>query len=467
MEKVKGKVKKPAMASIWYFISSGVVRGVSVIGTPIFTRLLTPSEYGLFPIYSTWLGIVTVIVSLEIGGGVMFRGLERYRERSADFIASSFGLFSVVFLAFCTLYFTFSGVLNRLTGLSTFASSLLLIQVFFNTVVGLYTGLAKFKYKYRDIALINVTSALLSPIISILFIVLSPYKSYAKIFGTFLSSLVIAIPVLISLMKMGGKLFNSEIWLYLIKRCVPLLPHYLSMALIARIGEIAVHHFHGTEALGKYSVAMSLGLSLTVLSGAVLSALSPWVIRKIKAGEFAIIRDVLFMGTKLISISVLIVLCICPETLMLISPVEYQDVLPAVFPLALTIVPIFLSNAIVSCEAYYERSARTSVPSLITAIICCVLSYIIVPIIDYRYSGLIILGSYILLLVLNAITFSSLSGERPLYVRKSALISISVALYSALIFILRSVLASRIILLIPLIPILIYNLVIAYRSVKE
>lgn len=455
------------MASIWYFVSSGVVRGVSVIGTPIFTRLLTPTEYGLFPLYSTWLGIVSVIVSLEIGGNVMYRGLERYRDKKEDFIASSFGLFSVVFLAFCILYFTFHGILNNLTGLSTFASSLLLIQVFLNTVVGLYSGLAKFEYRYRDIATVNVTSALLSPIISILFIVLSPYKSYAKIFGALLSSLIIAVPVLILLVKTGGKLFSREIWLYLIKRCVPLLPHYLSMALIARIGEIAVNRFHGREALGKYSVAMSLGLSLTVLSGAALSAISPWVIRKIKAGEFTLIREVLLMGTKLISLAVLVVLCICPETLMLISPSEYQDVLPAVFPLALTIVPIFLSNAIVSCEAYYERSARTAIPSVITAAVCCILSYLIVPRIDYRFSGIIILGSYILLLFMNAIAFRSLSGEKPLYARKTVLISLFVLVYALLIFVLRSVLASRIILLLPLIPMLIYNLVIAYRRVKE
>ena len=467
VEKVKGKIKKPAMASIWYFISSGVVRGVSVIGTPIFTRLLTPSEYGLFPLYSTWLGIVTVIVSLEIGGSVMYRGLERYKEKSSDFVVSSLGLFSAVFFNFCILYFTFSGFLNSITGLSTFASSLLLIQVFLNTVVGLYTGFAKFRYKYRDVAIMNVLNALLSPIISISFILLSPYKSYAKIFGAHLSTLVIAVPVLIFLIKTGGRLFDREIWLYLIKRCVPLLPHYLSMALIARIGEIAVNRFHGREALGKYSVAMSLGLSLTVLSGAVLSALSPWVIRKIKAGEFPIIREVLFMGTKLISLAVLVVLCICPETLMLISPSEYQDVLPAVFPLALTILPIFLSNAIVSCEAYYERSARTSIPSVITAVICCVLSYLVVPRIDYRYSGLIILGSYILLLVLNSLAFRSLSGEAPLYARKTALISLFVLSYASLIFFLRSVFASRIILLLPLIPMLIYNLVIAYRRVKE
>ena len=455
------------MASIWYFISSGVVRGVGVIGTPIFTRLLTPSEYGIFPLYSTWLGIVSVIVSLEIGGSMLYRGLERFKDRENDFVISSFSLFSLVFFAFCLLYFTFSDIFNKVTGLDTFTSVLLLIQVFFNTVAGLYTGFAKFKYKYRDVALINVITALLSPVISISFILLSSYRSHAKIFGAVISACVVAVPILFSLFKSGGRLFCTDIWRYLIRKCVPLLPHYLSMSLIARIGEIAVNRFHGKEALGKYSVATSLGLSLTVISGGVLSALSPWVIRKIKAGDFEIIRKTLFLGTKLISLAVLVVLCICPETLMLISPPEYHDVLPAVFPLALTIIPIFLSNAVVSCEFYYERSARTSLPSVVTAALCCILSFLITPRIDYRFLGLIILGSYIVLLVLNSLTFRALSGETPIYVRKTAVFTLFIALYALLVFFLRAYLASRVILIIPLIPVLVYNMITGYRLVRE
>ena len=467
MEKIKRKIKKPAMASIWYFISSGVVRGVGVVGTPIFTRLLTPDEYGLFPLYSTWLGIVTVIVSLEMTGSAMYRGLERYKDNKREFVSSSFGLFSVIFLAFCILYFTFSNIWNSITGLSTLASSLLLIQVFLNTAIGLYVGYAKFEYRYREVAVINVINAALSPIISVLFILLSSYRSYAKIFGALISSLIIAVPVLILLLGGGDRLFSSDIWRYLIKRCVPLVPHYLSMAVIARVGELAVNRFHGREALGKYSVATSLGLSLTVLSGAIISALSPWVVRKIKANDFKIIRDVLSLSAKTISLAVLIALCVCPETLRLISPPEYQDVLPAVFPLALTIVPIFLSNAIVSCEIYYERSIRTSLPSIITAFLCSALCYFAVPRMDYRYSGLLILGSYVVLLCLNLLTFRSLSGQIPLPVRKITLLSAFVSAYALLIFLLRSVLASRIILIIPLVPLLVYNLVLAYRRVRE
>lgn len=43
-------------ASLWFLVCSFIQKGISVISTPIFTRLLTPEEYGLFqccPIYGT------------------------------------------------------------------------------------------------------------------------------------------------------------------------------------------------------------------------------------------------------------------------------------------------------------------------------------------------------------------------------------------------------------------------------
>ena len=61
MEKVRATsgVRLPAKATIWNIISAALARGVGAIGTPIFTRLLAPSEYGLYPLYTTWLGVVS------------------------------------------------------------------------------------------------------------------------------------------------------------------------------------------------------------------------------------------------------------------------------------------------------------------------------------------------------------------------------------------------------------------------
>ena len=75
LEKTKRvpSVRLPARAGIWGIISSVVARGVGVVGTPIFTRLLTPAEYGLYPLYTTWAALIGVVATMGLTGSAIYR----------------------------------------------------------------------------------------------------------------------------------------------------------------------------------------------------------------------------------------------------------------------------------------------------------------------------------------------------------------------------------------------------------
>ena len=53
-------------ASFWFLICTFTQKAVNVITTPIFTRLLSTSEYGEYNVYTSWLGIFTVFISLNL-----------------------------------------------------------------------------------------------------------------------------------------------------------------------------------------------------------------------------------------------------------------------------------------------------------------------------------------------------------------------------------------------------------------
>lgn len=67
-------------ASFWFLICSFLQKGISMITTPIFTRLLSTSEYGQFSVFNSWLGICTVIVSLQLYAGVYTSGLVKFED---------------------------------------------------------------------------------------------------------------------------------------------------------------------------------------------------------------------------------------------------------------------------------------------------------------------------------------------------------------------------------------------------
>lgn len=469
MENVKErpKLKIPAKASLWYIMSSAVARSIGAAGTPVFTRLLTPAQYGLFPLYNTWLAVATVIVTLELTGGVIYRGLQKFSHDRDRFLSASFGLFLSIFLLICPLYFAFNEVINKITGLSTSITVFMIAQIFASAVIGFYTGRARFEYRYKNVALLNISSALGAPVLSVLLIILTPLRGEARIIGTSLTLVICALPILYTILKRSSVLFDKEIWAFLLKFNLPLLPHYLSMSLILRVGEITVGRVYGSGALGRYSVALSVGMSLTMISGGLLSALSPWMLRKIRSGEMEKIRDFLLTLTKALSLICLILLAFAPEAIQILTPREFHSALPAVYPLALSVIPTFLSGAMTAGEMYYEKSGITALPSIIAAVISTGLSFFILPRIDYRFSAVFTLISYVALAVFATLIFKRMSGERPIHEGKSITVFLLTSAYAALLLLFHNVLASRILLAIPIIPAIFVLGKKIYKEIRE
>jgi len=95
------------------------------------------------------------------------------------------------------------------------------------------------------------------------------------------------------------------------------------------------------------------------------------------------------------------------------------------------------------------------------------LALLILPRVDYRFAGLFVLISYLLLATLNTIVFRRLSDELPIKVKQTLTVFALTALYSIPLFLFRNVILSRIILALPLLPIGFILAKEAYSKVME
>ena len=53
-------------SGVWYTLSNFLVKSIGFITTPIFTRLLTKEDFGLYNNYLSWLAIITIIVTFNL-----------------------------------------------------------------------------------------------------------------------------------------------------------------------------------------------------------------------------------------------------------------------------------------------------------------------------------------------------------------------------------------------------------------
>lgn len=78
-------VKKSAF---WFVICGFTQKSISLMTTPIFSRLLSTSQYGEFSLFVSWRNIILVFASLNLASGVYLRGLTKFDNDKENFTKS-------------------------------------------------------------------------------------------------------------------------------------------------------------------------------------------------------------------------------------------------------------------------------------------------------------------------------------------------------------------------------------------
>lgn len=53
-------------AGLWYVVSSVMVKAVSLLTTPIFTRILSQTDYGITATFSSWYALLLTFCTLNL-----------------------------------------------------------------------------------------------------------------------------------------------------------------------------------------------------------------------------------------------------------------------------------------------------------------------------------------------------------------------------------------------------------------
>jgi len=114
-----------AKATIWFMVCSVIQKGLSFITTPIFTRLMTQEQFGVYSVYVSWTQILTIFASFRLDYSVFNKGMSKYPEDRDGYASSMLGLTSLITGGMCVLYLVFQKQVNSFTELIFFKSLIL------------------------------------------------------------------------------------------------------------------------------------------------------------------------------------------------------------------------------------------------------------------------------------------------------------------------------------------------------
>ncbi len=366
-----------AKASFWFVVSNIVLKGISFITTPIFTRLLDVSDYGVSNLFITWEGIISIFATLSLSGGVYNVAMTKY-EKDVDAVTSSLiGLTALTSIFVYTCCIIINLLFPNLFELNTGYLIFMWIQTFFNATTAFWLMRKRFTFDYKKVIAYTFSNAILSPVVAIIAVYFSTEnKAYAKVIGSGLWPIFIGTIIMIMLVFKGKKLYHKEYWKFALKFNIPLLPHYLANGTVGSIGKLMLNYFFNTAYVGLYGIAGSITGVMSIVTGSINNALIPHTLQSIKNGTIKELNKSIKRYLILIAIVCSGILLFSREAILIIATPEYMDAIWFVSPLVLVTFIAFLSGIIGNIVFYYEETKFMSFATMVTAVSNVVLNFL-------------------------------------------------------------------------------------------
>ena len=393
--------------AFWFLICSFIQKGIGMITTPVFTRIMTESEYGRYGIYSSWNSIISVFVTLSISGNCFTRGLVVLddEKKKRELTSSLLGL-SITLVVFWTgVYFLFRDRITQVTSLSEYEFLMMGIDILMNAACHFWMNTKRVNYQYKSIVAISLSYTILRPVLAIIAVLSVPstIQVEARLTGISIANTVLFAWIIVYTFIKGKKFFSKDNWKYALAFCIPLIPHYLSKTVLNESDRIMIGHFVGNAEVGYYSVAYTIAGIMMIFNSSVAQSLDPWIYKSIKDKKLDRIGSVSYKITAIIALLNFMVMAIAPEVLTILAPSNYANAIWVIPPVTASVFFTFMYDLFASFQFYFKKTKWIAIGSCGGAALNVLLNWIFIPIFGYIAAGYTTLVCYVLFGVLHYI----------------------------------------------------------------
>ena len=301
-------------AGIGYTIGNIFIKGINILTLPLFSRLMTQEEFGVFNVFMSYDAILFVIVGLALHTSIRNANLE-FRGQ-IDRYTSSVTLIYLLMAAFFTLLvLLFGQTLSRILG---FEEKILYMLILFSTgsaLLTLYNTRISLEYSYKKYLIVALCNSVGNVAVSLALIltVFRTDRAFGRMLGATAVITLLALCLLVSLYRRARPNINWKYWRFGLKISLPIVPHGVSQVLLAQFDRIMIRTMVSDAAAGIYSLAANIKLILTVITTSISAAWSTWFYEQMDRGERKSIRRRAVQLCGLFTILTVGLLAISPE----------------------------------------------------------------------------------------------------------------------------------------------------------
>jgi O-antigen/teichoic acid export membrane protein len=272
--------------SIFYIIPSILSRGIGFFLLPLYTRILSPADYGAFDLFMVAGSLVSLTIALEVSQGLARHYPDAKKEGQGAVFASTGLSFTVICYAIALLVaFPFADSLSyHLTGKDTYAAEFRLALIYF-LANGIYLYLQSYLRWDLQSKQFAISSIIVTLVTALTAVFLAGVQGmgllgilWALIIGTGLGSTYAAF-----IMKDSLR-FQMDVskLIEMLRFSIPLVPSGILVFVTYYIDRLMINHYLGLEETGIYAVAFRIATVISILAAAIQGAITPLIFNNYK-----------------------------------------------------------------------------------------------------------------------------------------------------------------------------------------
>ena len=367
-----------------YSVSSFLARGLSFITVPIYTRLLSPADYGALDLLSLLAVLVTLAVGLALDQAVARFYIDAADQLEKKRIASTVLFYTVgVYVLFIPVVspmatYLAHGWLDNQVDEKTVV--LVFIYIWVHSIFYIGNNQLKYLFLSKQFALCNIGNILLSVVLSLAFVVHFELGVFGIFLGMTLGQTAFALLSIYFARESYALLFDWKSLKLMLGYSLPLMPATLAFYATLYVDRYAINDLRGLEDLGIYAIGARLATLINLFLTGFQGAWHPIVMKNFRENDAPEKFRTVFNVFLFAVLSILMMLSLFGREVLLLLTT-------ATFSRGFVVVPLLVLSAIlmsigayftygiqIACKSYYRL-----ILSLSSLAMNMALNYLLIP----------------------------------------------------------------------------------------
>lgn len=421
--------RKAAVAGIFFVFMQLFVRGITFLLTPIYTRLVSTSQYGEIRVYESWLLILVPILSLSL-----YRSVERakydFPDTFNEFVSS---VQTLSYLVITGVYVVISLFLRKtymsFCGMDGLMYVYMILYTFSYTSTLYFQRKEKQLLRYKSSVIVTACMMLPATVFSILLLYWGNTTGRQnnlvdlRVIGYYTPQVIGGIFTAILMWKQGNFKIERRYWKYALAFSLPLIPETISIQIMNQADKIMIKGITGSVDTGIFSLATTVSFIIWILEDAVWGAWLPWFYEKIARNEINDVRRPWYFISYVFGYISWILVIFAPEIICILGGKKYQSAMYLVAPMVTGTLFKFYSYCFTAIENYEKKTRNCAIGTVIAMLINIVLNAICINYIGYQSAAYTTAFSYLILLILQGYMEKKVCGMRCVSLARMLVIS--------------------------------------------